>query len=138
MAMDLEWAYMLKQVKRPVKCPAPVSATQGPYHVTFNSELKIVQVNVNGYASRRSQLRSFIENIGECIILINDTRFKERSRNTDLPGYSFIRQDRKYSDNITTAGGVAVAVPQKWVSHRVDYKFKSERFLKKTLVFRRP
>ena len=94
--------------------------------VTFSRNIKIVQINVNGFASRRSQLCSFIENQGDCILLINDTRLKEKSRSSDLPGYSMIRFDRNYFDSSATAGGVAIAVPQKWVCHRVDFVFKSD------------
>ena len=94
--------------------------------VTFNRNIKIVQINVNGFASRRRQLCSFIENQGDCILLINDTRLREKSRASDLPGYCMIRLDRKYPDSSATAGGVAIAVPQKWVCHRVDFSFKSD------------
>ena len=69
---------------------------------------------------------SFIENQGDSILLINDTRLKDKSRASDLPGYSMVRLDRKYLDSSATAGGVAIAVPQKWVCHRVDFHFKSD------------
>ena len=38
-----------------------------------------------------------------------------------------IRQDKAYNDGAATAGGVAIAVPQKWSCKRVDFKHSSDK-----------
>ena len=95
--------------------------------VTFNRQIKIIQINVNGYASRVNQLRSFVDGSENCILLLNDTRLKGKTKCSDIPGYRMIRQDKLYDDGAATAGGVAIAVPQKWSCKRIDFKHKSDK-----------
>ena len=72
--------------------------------VMFSDSVKVIQINVNGFASRRGQLKSFIEKEGDCILVLNDTRLKEKTRYSDIPQFSMIRQDRKCLDGIPSAG----------------------------------
>ena len=85
--------------------------------------MKIININVNGYRSKESEIRRFIEGQGaNCIFALNDTRLREDTKIARIRGYSMIREDKNYNGTVATAGGVAFFVPHNWPSHKVNIR----------------
>ena len=80
---------------------------------TFNNQIKIISVNVNGFRSREPEIRRFLETQGNnCVLAISDTRLRNDTEIRDIRGFSMIRSDKIYEeDTIATAGGVALLIP---------------------------
>lgn len=81
----------------------------------FADNIKIIGVNVNGFRARESQIRKYIMEQGDnCVFALSDTRLKENITVRNIPGYSMLREDREYTTEMATAGGVALLLPQTW------------------------
>ena len=90
--------------------------------------IKITTVNVNGFRSREDQIRNYLANEGECVLALNDTRLNQNITNLAIPGYRMLRKDKVFQGPMSTAGGVAIIIPQKWTCLRVDLTTGSDDF----------
>ena len=95
-------------------------ATLGQWKRTFADKIKIINVNVNGFRARESQLRNYVSEQGEhCLFSFSDTRLKESIKVKNFKGYTLLRADKVYASEMATAGGVALLVPEKWTIKKI-------------------
>jgi hypothetical protein len=77
--------------------------------------VNIVQINVNGFRSRRGEVEALVLRHPDCIVLINDSRLQPGIPTPPLEGKTLYRKDANI--NGTRSGGVIIAVPEKWSCH---------------------
>ena len=91
--------------------------------MTFADQIRIININVNGFRIKETQIKKYIAEIGNnSIFAISDTRLTKNARISKIPGYSMLREDRTYNGNMATAGGIAIIVPQNWTCHTINVK----------------
>jgi exonuclease III len=74
------------------------------------NEVKIVCANVNGFRSRKSEIRDLLEKLGnDCVLVMNNTRLNGGVSKGDIPGFSIFRKD-----NSSASKGLAIKVPSSW------------------------
>ncbi len=69
---------------------------------------------MNGFRAREDEIRKYLADEGEMVLVMNDTRLSQNITNVALPGYRMLRKDKVYQGPVSTAGGVAMLIPQKW------------------------
>ena len=95
----------------------------------FSEKIKVITVNVNGFRSRESELRKYVNEQGNnCVFALNDTRLTHNVNVRNIPGYSMIRKDRELSARMATAGGVAFLIPSRWSCSIVNIKVTGDEF----------
>ena len=97
----------------------------GTNQSTFDNEIKVITVNVNGYRSREGELRRYISEQGDnCVFALCDTRLNKYTPVKDILAYTMIRVDKESNSRMATAGGVALVIPKKWMS--IEHKLKTK------------
>lgn len=59
---------------------------------------------------------------------LTDTRFKEETVIRGITGYSMLRCDKKTTNTIAPAGGVALIIPNSWSCTKVNLKTSADHF----------
>ena len=78
-------------------------------------KVKLISVNVNGLRTRFDELIRYIDQQGEnCIFALSDTRLLQDTNIGNITGYTLLRNDKIYTTQMATAGGVALLIPNKW------------------------
>ena len=91
--------------------------------------IKVVTLNVNGFRSRESELRNFIQETGRnCVYALNDTRLSDDVTVKKIQGFSMLRHDRPLDNVMATAGGVALLIPDTWTCLSFEIKTTGDHF----------
>ena len=102
--------------------------TLSPVTVTFSDRVKIISANVNGYRTREPELKLFVsEYKHNSILALSDTRLKENIDVT-LDGYNILRSDKNITATMATAGGVMLAIPEKWTCKKIAIRTSGQEF----------
>ena len=90
-------------------------------------KVKLISVNVNGLRTRFDELIRYIDQQGEnCIFALSDTRLLQDTNIGNITGYTLLRNDKIYTTQMATAGGVALLIPSKWTCQRVKINHKGK------------
>ena len=96
---------------------SPVSVKQR----AFSDKIKLISVNANGFRAREGEIRRFLGNQAKnCIMAISDTKLKEETDVREIEGYTMLRMDKKTTNTIAPAGGVALIIPKSWSCQQVN------------------
>ena len=102
--------------------------TSSPSRVTFSDRLRIISVNVNGYRTREPEIKRLAEKYEHnSILALSDTRLK-KDIEVRLPRFNILRYDKAPTATMATAGGVMLAIPEKWICKRVDLRSIGQEF----------
>ena len=99
-----------------------------PNSITFSDRAKIISVNVNGYRTREPEIKHLVEKQKHNgILALSDTRLRN-DIDVKLEGYRILRCDKLTRTIMATAGGVMIAIPEKWTCMKVNLRSRGDGF----------
>ena len=105
-----------------------IAQTPGPNRATFSDRAKIISVNVNGYRTREPEIKHLVEKQKHnSILALSDTRLRSDIE-VKLEGYRILRSDKTTRTIMATAGGVMIAIPEKWTCMKVNLRSMGDGF----------